>query len=71
MHYVMYLCMPLCACSLLYHSFPLCHFLFSVYVTKCVYFVHCGFHVRNNTLPDSHAPLWHSGVHGYYNLQRL
>ena len=43
----------------------ICHFLFSVYITKCVYFVHCGFHVRNNTLPDSHAPLWYSGVHGY------
>ena len=35
-----------------------------------MYFVHCGFHVRNNTLPYSHAPLWHSGVHGYYNWRR-
>ena len=35
-----------------------------------MYFVHWGLHVRSNTLPDSHASLWHSGVHGYYNWRR-
>ena len=68
----MYVCMYAIVRMLFVVSFiSICHFLFSGYITKCVYFVHCGFHVRNITLPDSHAPLWHSGVHGYYNLQRL
>ena len=60
----MYVCQcehALC-CIIHFHT----SFLFSIYISVCiVYFVHCGFHVRNNTLPDSHAPLWHSGVHNW------